>query len=1303
MKLKNLKLGFIFLFMFVLSLAIPKVASATEYKPQNMDEAREQIENAVNGDVIDLVNLYNRKGFKPGGNDFSSLGTIKINSDITIMSSDPKQAVFGWSYPEGARAVYISNISLDIAKGKTLTMKGHLYLKGPQNKALISGDGNLHLKERMNLSGQNGHPAISLPKGSVRIENLMSYAGEEETGEKNEYDIPITVSLKYLSRITGGDSIAHGADAIHAKTVVVNQTNLEFIDKPYRRVDGGLFIRGGNGLSNAAQGGHGINAENITIDLSGEKNGISDRSTVISGGAGGYGNGAVIGKNIEIICAGKEKIVSGPGVDLTIDDVKRKRFYYGTIEVEDGGHLNFATKDFPGLNDDDKLRMNSVSGGNASTVDYNGNKAAEEFFEEKRWTNFYGPVILAKENASVNIYRGNFVDKGTSDGMPSGSQNPDFMFKLPHSPEIEMRNGLLNIGVQNQKDAINLRSGSHYFNTNEAVVSSNADINVYGAKTLVEGSAFGSIPSSTGYSDNDKAPKVGAAGIKTTEKVLIDGANICGGGIHYILSDNGSKKDEYRFGSGIVDAKEVRLINGAVVQGYGPVKYLRDKKIGNFKSDLESNVSAGYGLENVGKVYIKNSEVHGGDISTTRAFCQGSNPGICKGNGIAGAGIKGANTIEVIGDSLITGGSSINLRGNLFADRLTAGSAIDGAESVVVKGEAQIYGGGSSTKSGHAIANVDNVVVEGEDGNEPVIYGGGCRPTPTQPGNDKPAGSGLYMVGDATIKAGKIEAGNKLYQTYIEGYSKKMHPSTKGGGFSGLSPEAYAIYAKGKVIIDGDGQYTPQIMSYMPFDAPVKGEPISTVFLDNEGALYVGKAKVYSGGDKDYRDKNILVKGGKYHVDIFKDNTINSYEEIKDKKNKTQGIKYKADGSVALYRILNKNNDGTYSDFVKDELKSSAAYDGVFERELGLPLYKEKLPLGESLKEKSFVRKSVNQVLETLEVEDIKDITKMSMDNIILEKVKVENYYIKYDLNKDFYPQIPIKGNSPIDTNSYKLGDVAIVLAADGVTAEGYRFLGWNTKKDGSGKTYLPGEKIEVKSNVILYAQWEQIEERIHEKHDYPKGDLLILKERGIHIKYIFGYPDGNLLPEGNITRAEAAAIAVRLKDISTTDMSKANYVDLKEGAWYIPYINAAIKYNLLVAEGDKIRPDDPITRAEMARLLSPIDKTNDSKSDFQDIIGHRYEKEINQAYGNKRIIGYPDGSFKPDNYITRAEAVIMFNSIFNRVPDKDFIDKNEILLEKFKDLKKNHWAYYELEEAANSHEYERKSNNKDEIWIEVK
>lgn len=1280
MKERVIKLTFIFSLMLAVIFLLPTKVFADNYTPNSIDEVKSLIENAVDGDVIDLVNLYNRKEFKQGGNDFSSLGTIKVNNNITIMSSDPKQAAFGYGESEGARAVYISNISLDVAEGKTLTMKGHLYLKGPEDKALITGDGNLYLTERMNLSGQNGHPAIYLPKGSVRIENLMSYSGVDDTG----------VKLKYYSKITGGDSAQRGADAIFAKTVEVNQTNLQFENGTLYTVDRGLFIRGGHGLSDESQGGHGINAENITIDLSGE---LNSRSTpVISGGAGGYGQGAVIGKNIEIKCAGNSKIVSGNGVDLNIDNANRENFYYGTIEVEDGGHLDFATK--AGLNDDEKLRMNYIVGGDGRYIDSNGNEVSEKFFKGKRFTNFYGPIILANGSASVNIYRGQFIDKGANDNMPSGSQDSGFMYKLPHSPEIEMGSGLLNIGMPGQEDAVRLGCGSHFFNTSEAIISSGGDVNVYGAKTFVEGPIPGAVTPNTGYSDNPIAPKIGAAGIKTDGKVLVDGANICGGGIYNILSDNGSKKDEYRFGSGIVGAEEVRLVNGAVVQGYGPLKYLRDKKLDNYIRIMDANVSSGHGIENVSTVIIDNSEVHGGDIRTENGT---------PGNGNAGVGIKGANTIEILGNSLIAGGSSWNRR-QVFADRLPAGSAIDIAESVVVKGGAQIYGGGSTTNAGHGIANVKTVLIEGDQTGEPEIFGGALRQTNAS--QNKPAGSGLYMVGDATIKAGKIEAGNKLYQNYIPAYKEKMLTQTIDKKYTGMSPEAYAISAKGKVIIDGDGQYTPQIMSYRPDDGLIIGDPISTVFLDNDGALYVGKAKVFSGGDEGYRDNNILVKGGKYHVDIFKENTINSYE----KADNDQGIKYKSDGSVALYRILNKNDDGTYSDFVKDELKASAAYDGVFEKELRLPLYKENLALDETVKEKAVVRKAVEQVLETLEVEDEKDITNMAMDNIVVNN---ETFTITYNANKDSYPNVSIEGNAPVDNNSYAPNGKALVLNSGSLKANGYRFAGWNTKKDGSGQNYNPGNEFEITENITLFAKWEKTTDKPVDP-EKPNDDTKIIffigspkespkkEEINIHKAYIYGYPTGNLIPEGKITRAEACAIAIRLKGIATNNMTKTNYQDLEENAWYLPYINEALKLNLLDASDNKLRPNDPITRAEMARLLAPIDKDNDMKSDFKDIVGHKYEKEINKAYGNGRIIGYPDGTFKPDNDITRAEAVKMFNNIFLRWPDINYIDANENILKKFNDLSKNHWAYYELVEAANTHEYKRKPQSIEEIWMSI-
>ena len=1233
MKVRNIKFVFMFLAVFALTFILPQNVSAANLEPQNMNEFKSMVESAKDGDVIDLVKLYNKNEFKPGGNDFSSLGLINVNSNITIMSSDPKKAAYGQAPTEGGRAVYISNISLNIASKKTLTMKGYLYLKGPEDRALISGEGNLYLTERMNLSGQNGKPAIYLPNSSVKIENLMSYTGEEETGEINEYGYPVTVKLKYYSRIIGGDSSTErGADAIVAKDIEVNQTNLEFIDKPNRRVDRGLFIRGGNGLSDSAQGGHGLKGENIIVDLSGEKNEYHSTSTVISGGAGGYGQGAIIGKNINIKCAGYNKIASGNGVDLSVNEGKRENFYYGTIEVEGGGHLDFATKEFSGLNDSDKEKMNSITGGDRRYIDSNGNPASENFVNGKSWTNFYGPIILARGNASVNVYRGKFTDKGSGDMMSPGSPNLDFMYKLPHSPVIEMGSGTLNFGIKGQTDPLSIGCGSHYFNTSEAIIDSKADVNVYGAKTIIEGPTPGGSRPYTGYSDNPIAPKVGASGIRTPGKVLVDGANICGGGIYNILSDNGSKKDLYRFGSGIKAASEVKLVNGAVVQGYGPIKYLRDKSIYPYGRFAEANVSAGYGLENVGSVYIENSEVHGGDISTTRTDCTGTIPGSCEGKGNAGAGIKNAKNIQIIGDSLITGGSSINQRGNLFADRLSGGSAIDGAENLSIKGGAQIYGGGSSTKSGHAIANVNNLVVEGDEvsGTEPTIFGGGCRPTSL--GNDKQAGSGLYMVGNATIKAGKIEAGNKLYQTYIEAYKTKMHPSTKSGGCSGLSPEAYAISASGKVIIDGQGQFTPKVMSYTPFDSVVKGDPISSIFLKDGGALYVGKAKVFSGGDEEYRDKNILLKGGKYHVDIFKENTINSYEKAKDKDGKPQGIKYRTENSTPLYRILKVDKNKNYSDLIDEDLKKGPAYDGVFEGDFGILLYKSKASLGKTAKEKAWVRKDIAQGLSTLEFKEEKDLSKMADDNIVLKEIE------KPEPKPQPQPEKPKEDR--------EIGGRFTIISED------------------------------------------------HNNHDDGHYEN--------HIKYIYGYPDKNIKPEGNITRAEAVAIAVRLKGISANNKVKPDFEDVEKGQWYIASLNEGIRLGLLDWNQNKIRPNDPITRGEMAKLFAAIDEKNNAKSDFPDIIGHKYEKEINMAFGNGRIVGYSDGTFKPDNNITRAEAVIMFNSIFNRIPDRAYIDLNEALLEKYKDLNKKHWAYYELMEAANSHKFKRKSNLKDEIWLKI-
>lgn len=208
-----------------------------------------------------------------------------------------------------------------------------------------------------------------------------------------------------------------------------------------------------------------------------------------------------------------------------------------------------------------------------------------------------------------------------------------------------------------------------------------------------------------------------------------------------------------------------------------------------------------------------------------------------------------------------------------------------------------------------------------------------------------------------------------------------------------------------------------------------------------------------------------------------------------------------------------------------------------------------------------------------------------------------------------------------------------------------------------------------------------------------------VIPEIFTHERYIFGYPDDTIRPDGDMTRAEAIAVVARLQKLDLRDKTSNIYKDTKAGMWYNAAINAAFREGyLLEKEGENIRPNDKITRAELALLISHIDKKNDKVAPFEDVKGHKFEAAINQAYGNERIKGYPDGTFKPDNSITRAEVATMLNKLYDRYPDKNFIDANQNLVHNYKDMSyKGHWGYYELVEAYHTHKFARLANNMEE------
>ena len=245
------------------------------------------------------------------------------------------------------------------------------------------------------------------------------------------------------------------------------------------------------------------------------------------------------------------------------------------------------------------------------------------------------------------------------------------------------------------------------------------------------------------------------------------------------------------------------------------------------------------------------------------------------------------------------------------------------------------------------------------------------------------------------------------------------------------------------------------------------------------------------------------------------------------------------------------------------------------------------------------------------------------------------------------------------------------------------------------------------KPGIDYYIPELRIHEYVETHPVYASVDKKVVDKEVInsHDQYIFGYPDDTIRPDGDMTRAEAIAVVARLQKLDLSDKSSKIYKDTKADMWYNGAINAAFREGyLLEKEGENVRPNDKITRAELAELISHIDKKNNAIAPFDDVKGHKFEAAINQAYGNGRIEGYPDGTFKPDNFITRAEVATMLNKLYDRYPDKNFIDANQNLVHNYKDMSyKGHWGYYELVEAYHSHTYLRLKDNMEEWKVIIK
>lgn len=216
----------------------------------------------------------------------------------------------------------------------------------------------------------------------------------------------------------------------------------------------------------------------------------------------------------------------------------------------------------------------------------------------------------------------------------------------------------------------------------------------------------------------------------------------------------------------------------------------------------------------------------------------------------------------------------------------------------------------------------------------------------------------------------------------------------------------------------------------------------------------------------------------------------------------------------------------------------------------------------------------------------------------------------------------------------------------------------------------------------------------------------------GDHFAYVMGYPDGTVRPNGSITRAEVSTILFRLLSDKTRDeyfTTESSFTDVKAGAWYNNSIATLEKTGVIVdtAKGGAFRPNEAITRAELAAMLAQFADAKPVKGmKFSDVSADHWAYDaIAIAAKMGWIEGYPDGTFRPDATITRAEMMTLVNRALERVPsDEDHLLSKRAMLT-FPDCTTRDWFYIAVQEATNSHSYERAATEKngDEQWTALR
>ena len=260
----------------------------------------------------------------------------------------------------------------------------------------------------------------------------------------------------------------------------------------------------------------------------------------------------------------------------------------------------------------------------------------------------------------------------------------------------------------------------------------------------------------------------------------------------------------------------------------------------------------------------------------------------------------------------------------------------------------------------------------------------------------------------------------------------------------------------------------------------------------------------------------------------------------------------------------------------------------------------------------------------------------------------------------------------------------------------GYIFSGWYLDE----ALTQPVTSVVVDRNIKVYAGWVKDGSTVVSKVPVPE-----MLNGDDHYAYIMGYPDETIRPQGNITRAETVTIIFRLleDEVRNANITDENvFADVNDGDWFNTAVSTLA--SLGIVEGrtkTEFMPNEYITRAEFSTIVARFAEYDyETAEAFTDVAGHWAKDYIYEAAAYGWIAGYEDNTFRPDKFITRAEAMTLTNRVLKRVPEN-----TEDLLEGMNEWSDNMdtsaWYYIAVQEATNSHEYTRK-NDANETWTKL-